>query len=92
LSQQSKSTVCDHQICFNVFEWFEFTKTLKHIIEEEKEKESTAQFRENFTRKITLTKNSTYLMFMEEDIIEILRIDTLFSAKLEMLHSTFFTF
>jgi hypothetical protein len=99
---------CDHRISFNVFEWFEFTKTLVHIIEEE-EKEITTQFWENFTinvipinyksndsfktRKITLTKNSTYLMLMEEDIIEILRIDTLLSAKLEMLHKlNFFTY
>jgi hypothetical protein len=68
---------CDHQISFNVFEWFEFTKTLIHIIEEEKEKEITAQFWEKFTinvipinyisndsfktRKITLTKTSTCL-------------------------------
>jgi protein tyrosine/serine phosphatase len=33
-----------------VFEWLEFTKTLIHIIEEEeKEKEITTQFWENFT-------------------------------------------
>jgi hypothetical protein len=99
---------CDHRISFNVFEWLEFTKTLIHIIEEE-EKEITTQFWENFTinvipinyksndsfktRKITLTKNSTYLMLMEGDIIEILRIDTLLSAKLEMLHKLiFFTY
>jgi hypothetical protein len=45
------------------------------------------------TRKITLTKNSTYLILMEEDTIEILRIDTLLSAKLEMLHKLkFFTY
>jgi hypothetical protein len=41
---------CDHRISFNVFEWFEFTKTLIHIIEEEeKEKEITTQFWGNFT-------------------------------------------
>jgi hypothetical protein len=101
---------CDHRISFNVFEWFEFTKTLIHIIEEEgKEKEITTQFWENFTinvipinyksndsfktRKITLTKNSTYLILMEEDIIEILRIETLLSTNLEMLHKfNFFTY
>jgi hypothetical protein len=38
---------CDHRISFNVFEWLEFTKTLVHIIEEEKE--ITTQFWENFT-------------------------------------------